>query len=117
VLFLDSDDWIEDRFLEFMNAALDAAPDAVAAYCGDRRVMPDGARTPMRSDPRIAQAPLEVFARSCPAAIHAILIERQILVRIGGFDTSLRTCEDWDLWQRAARMGGRRVHVDRTLSD
>ena len=33
-------------------------------------------------------------------------------VRIGGFDTSLRTCEDWDLWQRATRMGGRWLHVD-----
>jgi glycosyltransferase involved in cell wall biosynthesis len=37
VLFLDSDDWIDARFLEQMNAALDSAPDAAAAivagYC------------------------------------------------------------------------------------
>lgn len=116
VLFLDSDDWIDDRFLELMNGALDGAPDAVAAYCGYRRVMPDGLLTPTNSDPRIAEAPLEAFARYCPAKIHAILIGREILVRIGGFDTSLRTCEDWDLWQRAARMGGRWVHVDAALS-
>jgi glycosyltransferase involved in cell wall biosynthesis/peptidoglycan/xylan/chitin deacetylase (PgdA/CDA1 family) len=116
VLFLDSDDWIDDYFLELMNGALDAEPDAVAAYCGDRRVMPDGRQTPIRSDPRIAEAPFEAFARSCAAAIHAILIEREILARIGGFDTSLRTCEDWDLWQRAARIGGRWVHVDAPLS-
>jgi peptidoglycan/xylan/chitin deacetylase (PgdA/CDA1 family) len=49
-------------------------------------------------------------------AIHAVLIEREIVVRIGGFDTSLRTCEDWDLWQRAARMGCPWVHVDAPLS-
>ncbi len=116
VLFLDSDDWIDDRFLELMNGALDAVSDAVVAYCGYRRVMPDGEQTPVRSDPRIAQTPFEMFARSCAAAIHAVLIEREILVRIGGFDTSLRTCEDWDLWQRAARMGGRWVHVDAPLS-
>lgn len=116
LLFLDSDDWIDDRFLELMNEALDTAPDAVAAYCGYRRVMPNGEQTPSKSDPRIAQSPFEMFARSCAAAIHTILIEREILVRIGGFDTSLRTCEDWDLWQRAARMGGRWVHVDAPLS-
>ena len=116
VLFLDSDDWIDNRFLELMNEALDAAPDAVAAYCGYRRVMPDGEQSPLRSDPRIAQTPFEMFARSCAAAIHAVLIERDMIVRIGGFDTSLRTCEDWDLWQRAARMGGRWVHVDSPLS-
>ena len=116
VLFLDSDDWIDNRFLEVMNEALDAAPNAVAAYCGYLRVMPDGAQSPLRSDPRIAQTPFEMFARSCAAAIHAVLIERDMIDRIGGFDTSLRTCEDWDLWQRAARMGGRWVHVDAPLT-
>ena len=116
VLFLDSDDWIDPRFLELMNAALDATPDAVAAHCGYRRVMPDGVQTSGWSDPGIAEAPFEAFARSCATAIHAILIKREILVDIGGFDTSLRTCEDWDLWQRVARMGGRWVHVDAPLS-
>jgi peptidoglycan/xylan/chitin deacetylase (PgdA/CDA1 family)/ubiquinone/menaquinone biosynthesis C-methylase UbiE len=116
VLFLDSDDWIDDRFLELMNAALDAAPGSVAAYCGDRRVMPDGRLGPVRSDPQIACAPFEAFARSCAAAIHAVLIEREALMRIGNFDARLRTCEDWDLWQRAARLGGRWVHVDVPLS-
>lgn len=116
VLFLDSDDWIDPEFFELMNGALDAEPDAVAAYCGYRRVMPDGIQTPVRSDPRIAEAPFEAFARSCAAAIHTILIKREILLRIGGFDASLRTCEDWDLWQRAARMGGRWVHIDAALS-
>lgn len=116
LLFLDSDDWIDDRFLELMNGALEAAPEAVAAYCGYRRIMPDGRQTPIRSDPGIAQAPFEAFARSCGAAIHAILVEREIVVRSGGFDTSLQTCEDWDLWQRVARFGGRWVHVDAPLS-
>ena len=116
VLFLDSDDWVDDRFLELMNGALDSTPDAVAAYCADRRVMPNGEQTPMRSDPRIARAPFEVFARYCGVAIHAVLIKREILAQIAGFDTSLRTCEDWDLWQRAARMGGRWIHVDAPLS-
>jgi peptidoglycan/xylan/chitin deacetylase (PgdA/CDA1 family) len=116
LLFLDSDDWIDHRFLEVMNAALDATFGAVAAYCGYRRVMPDGRLAPIRSEPHIAQAPFEAFARSCAAAIHAILVEREKVVRVGGFDTSLQTCEDWDLWQRVARHGGRWVHVDSPLS-
>lgn len=116
LLFLDSDDWIDARFLEVMNSAIDAAPGAVAAYCNYRRVMPDGSQTPARSSPHIAQAPCEAFARSCATAIHTVVIERALISRIGGFDPSLRTCEDWDLWQRAARMGGNWVHVDRALS-
>ncbi len=116
LLFLDSDDWIDARFLELMNAALGDSPGAVAAYCGYRRVMPDGELSPTRSSAHIAQAPFEAFMGSCAAAIHAILIERDLIARAGDFDTTLRTCEDWDLWQRAARLGGTWVHVDQALS-
>lgn len=116
VLFLDSDDWIEQRFLELMNTELDAAPDAVAAYCGYFRVMPDGQQAPVKADPRVAMAPFEMFAQTCATAIHAVLVELKSVCDVGGFDTALRTCEDWDLWQRIARLGGRWVRVDALLS-
>ena len=35
---------------------------------------------------------------------------------MGGFDVSLRTCEDWDLWQRLARLGKNWVMVDEPLA-
>jgi glycosyltransferase involved in cell wall biosynthesis len=107
VLFLDSDDWIDARFLQLMNAALDAAPDAAAAYCNCCRVLPDGNYTPFHSDRKLAENPFDAFARRCAAKIHSVLINRRVLDAAGGFDPSLRTCEDWDLWQRAARVGGR----------
>jgi glycosyltransferase involved in cell wall biosynthesis len=98
IVFLDSDDWIEHDFLERMHAALDAAHDAHAAYCDYCRVMPDGSVSPAYSDPDVARAPFDTFARTCAVAIHAVLIEREWLLRAGGFDTTLATCEDWDLW-------------------
>ncbi len=116
VVFLDSDDWVEPTYLERMHAALDGAPGAAAAYCDYQRVMPDGALAPVHSDPEVARAPFDTFARTCAVAIHAVLIEREQAIRAGGFDTSLRTCEDWDLWQRVARGGGAWVHVAETLA-
>lgn len=116
IVFLDSDDWIAPTFLERMHAALDAAPGAAAAYCDRQRAMPDGALAPVHSEPQIAQAPFDAFARSCAVAIHAVLVERQQVLRAGAFDTTLRTCEDWDLWQRIARGGGRWVHVGEPLA-
>jgi peptidoglycan/xylan/chitin deacetylase (PgdA/CDA1 family)/SAM-dependent methyltransferase len=116
VVFLDSDDWIDPTFLERMHAALDGAPRAAAAYCDYQRVMPDGALAPVHSAPDMAGAPFATFARTCAVAIHAVLIEREVAMRAGGFDTSLRTCEDWDLWQRVARLGGAWVHVAETLA-
>jgi glycosyltransferase involved in cell wall biosynthesis/peptidoglycan/xylan/chitin deacetylase (PgdA/CDA1 family) len=111
VLFLDSDDWIDHRFLTLMNSALDTAPDADLAYCGYARIMPDGQQQLIEADPLIAQAPFEMLSRHCAPAIHAVLLRRHILSLVGGFDPDLRTCEDWDLWQRIARLGGSWVPV------
>ncbi|HYK54973.1 MAG TPA: hypothetical protein VEV15_00720, partial [Flavisolibacter sp.] len=48
-----------------------------------------------------------VLATHCPFAIHACVIRKAIVNAAGGFDVSLKTCEDWDLWQRIARIGAR----------
>ncbi|UWU91309.1 trifunctional glycosyltransferase/class I SAM-dependent methyltransferase/polysaccharide deacetylase [Bradyrhizobium sp. CB1015] len=116
ILFLDSDDWIDRSFLAQMNAALDRDPSAVAAYCNCCRVMPDGSETPVRCDPAIQDNAFERFARTCATFIHGVLVLKSAVAKVGGFETSLRTCEDWDLWQRIARCGGRWIHVDEKLS-
>ena len=35
-------------------------------------------------------------------AIPSVIVRRQLLERVGGFDDSLRVCEDYDLWLRVA---------------
>lgn len=114
--FLDSDDWWEADFLSTMTAALDGQPDNAVAYCGYWRVMPDGSLTPPKVDPRVARAPFESFAMPCPVTIHTLLLDRASVIAAGAFDTSLTTCEDWDLWQRLARAGAPWVMVDRPLA-
>ncbi|MER9902292.1 glycosyltransferase, partial [Mesorhizobium sp. M0130] len=116
LMFLDADDWVDASFLAKMLAVLGASPDSVAAYCGSRRVMPDGALTPPSIAPEVAIQPFETFARRCAIRTHALLIDRATITELGGFDVSLRTCEDWDLWQRVARLGKRWVMVDEPLA-
>ncbi|RWA65382.1 trifunctional glycosyltransferase/class I SAM-dependent methyltransferase/polysaccharide deacetylase [Mesorhizobium sp.] len=116
LMFLDADDWVAASFLAKMLAALKSAPDAVAAYCGSRRVMPDGELTPSSIPTEVAIQPFETFARRCAIRTHALLVDRETIVELGGFDVSLRTCEDWDLWQRLARLGKRWVMVDEPLA-
>src|SRR5215218_5211438 len=94
LMFLDADDWVAPDFLTKMLAALHAAPDAVAAYCGYVRIMPGDALTPPRFAKEIAISPFETFARRCAVAIHAVLIDKATVAELGGFDVSLRTCED-----------------------
>ncbi|MGX5831127.1 trifunctional glycosyltransferase/class I SAM-dependent methyltransferase/polysaccharide deacetylase [Mesorhizobium sp. 43Arga] len=116
LMFLDSHDWVDASFLAKMLAALQTAPDAVAAYCGSRCVTPDGELTPSSISTEVAIQPFETFARRCAIRTHALLVDRQTIVELGGFDVSLRTCEDWDLWQRLARLGKRWVMVDEPLA-
>ncbi|UCI07181.1 trifunctional glycosyltransferase/class I SAM-dependent methyltransferase/polysaccharide deacetylase [Mesorhizobium sp. B1-1-8] len=116
LMFLDADDWVDASFLAKMLAALKSAPDAVAAYCGSRRVMPDGELTPSSISTEVAIGPFETFARRCAICTHALLVDRETIVELGGFDVSLRTCEDWDLWQRLARLGKNWVMVDEPLA-
>jgi len=115
VLFLDADDWIAPEFMAVMLAALEEHPCGIA-YCGHARVMAEGALEPHPSDPAVAMDPVTSFARTCAVAIHAVLADRSDVVGIGGFDEGLRTCEDWDLWQRLAGTGRRWVQVDGVLS-
>ncbi|CCV06259.1 conserved hypothetical protein [Mesorhizobium metallidurans STM 2683] len=116
LMFLDADDWVDASFLAKMLATLKTAPDAVAAYCGSRRVMPDGELTPSSIATEVATQPFETFARRCAIRTHALLVDRATIVELGGFDVSLRTCEDWDLWQRLARLGKNWVMVDEPLA-
>ncbi|WP_426434890.1 glycosyltransferase [Bradyrhizobium genosp. P] len=116
VLFLDSDDWIDRQFLVKMNSTLDESPSAIAACCDHCRVMPDDGQSPRYSNATVAANPFEAFARSCPVAINSVLVKKNVVLGVGGFDVSLRTCEEWDLWQRIARTGGSWIHVDELLS-
>jgi peptidoglycan/xylan/chitin deacetylase (PgdA/CDA1 family)/SAM-dependent methyltransferase/GT2 family glycosyltransferase len=114
--FLDADDWNDPSFFEKMLQALRGHPGPAIAYCGYRRSLPGGLLTEPFQMMDLARDPFEDFARGCPVAIHAILAERELIVRLGGFDTTLGNCEDWDLWQRVSRFPLKWILVDEGLA-
>jgi peptidoglycan/xylan/chitin deacetylase (PgdA/CDA1 family)/2-polyprenyl-3-methyl-5-hydroxy-6-metoxy-1,4-benzoquinol methylase len=106
LLFLDADDWLAPLHLERMTQVASARADVDAVHCGWTRVAPDGTRMAATYGPE-AEDLFPVFARRCAFSVHACIVRRSIVEDVGGFDTSLHTCEDWDLWQRIARAGAR----------
>ncbi|MBE7443834.1 MAG: hypothetical protein HS132_00600 [Planctomycetia bacterium] len=113
--FLDADDWISPSYLERMTNALTSDPSLDAVHCGWGRVSPNGKLGTEIYCSRSGNL-FDLFACCCAFAIHACVVRRTLVKAVGGFDTSLRTCPDWDLWQRIARNGARFGAVHEVLA-
>ncbi|WP_017299502.1 trifunctional glycosyltransferase/class I SAM-dependent methyltransferase/polysaccharide deacetylase [Nodosilinea nodulosa] len=115
LLFLDADDWIATTYLSQIATKIheDASLDAV--HCGWARVAPDGFLVYGKPVPQSTDL-FSTLAHYCPFAVHACVVKKDVFNRVGGFDTSLKTCEDWDLWQRIARQGTRFGGIPDTLA-
>lgn len=107
VAFQDSDDrWLPEK-LSRQIEALDAARDCAACYCGAVYLGSDHCYyIPRRGT--IGRCDGDIFAdllTSNPTTPQTLLVERDLLFRVGLFDESLRINEDWDLALRISRAG------------
>lgn len=114
VVFLDSDDWIAPEYLKLMRRPLrQAGIDCV--ICGAVDIDAEG-----KPGKRWFPPPREQFfprtACDCPIATHGVMVRRSLVEEVGGWDTGLATCEDWDLWQRLARSKAKMAYVKRSLA-
>jgi len=106
LLFLDADDWIFPQHLERLTGLLRHDDGFDAVYCGWTYVTPDGSHV----FEEFAGDTGDLFAEHaqyCFSVLHTYVVSRSLVEKVGGFDPSLQTCEDWDLWQRIARTGAR----------
>lgn len=104
LMFLDADDTLAPRALETLTHALTAQPSWVAVRGEWDRMDPAGEIVPVVRWP-VAGDLFPFFAYTCVFAIHSCVIRRAAVIDAGFFDPALKTCEDWDLWQRIARTG------------
>lgn len=99
VAFLDADDWWQADALERLHIALTNA-DADLAYCGWQNVG-DGIQAAPYVPPDYAQGDtVAAFIRSCPWPIHAALVRRELVDRLGGFSERRYSSMDYDFWLR-----------------
>jgi glycosyltransferase involved in cell wall biosynthesis len=105
VLFLDADDWLLPNALQALGRAArdDQTLDVITG--GWSRVAAGG--TVLEPEYlKETEDVFAVFARHNGLAIHSALVRRAALSS-QPFDISLKTCADWDLWQRLARAGAK----------
>jgi peptidoglycan/xylan/chitin deacetylase (PgdA/CDA1 family) len=115
LLFLDSDDWIAPTHLQRLTETLLADPRLDGVHCGCVYVAPDGTLSnEMYGDDSPDLFP--TAARHCVFHICSCVVRKALVEEVGGWDSSICSCEDWDLWQRIARAGARFGAVKEVLA-
>jgi glycosyltransferase involved in cell wall biosynthesis len=106
VAFLDSDDeWFPEKLAQDVAAFARPGGDVGLVYCGKELVDLEG-RLLLRRIPSLeGDLYRQLLAHDFIGSCSRVAVRRDILEAAGGFDESLPSGQDWDMWVRAARMG------------
>ena len=105
VTFLDADDRLLPEAIEFGVRQLTAHADAALAYGAHRKIDSGGQPISGKIHVPLSDEPwLQFFREGNFIKMHAtVLYRRNLLLALGGFDTSLPCCEDYELFMRVAK--------------
>lgn len=113
VTFLDADDFLLKHSLWRRVHVMEhlSGPDDAGSFCCVVSAPESGRSLKLRAAPfRVAPQPWIDFisaAGECPFPVNAPLLRTDVIRKFGGFNTSMRHAEDWDLWYRILRHGYR----------
>jgi glycosyltransferase involved in cell wall biosynthesis len=101
VCFLDADDTLLPHAIESGLAAFEEHPECAFVYGDSCDVDPGGRVISAPRGPRVTKDHYAALLRGNFIGMHAtVLYRRGVLRSIGGFDTRLRRCEDYDTYFR-----------------
>jgi glycosyltransferase involved in cell wall biosynthesis len=103
VVFLDADDRLEPRAIEAGLACFARQPECGFVYGGHRYMNAAGDEIGERYEPPGTEPFLHLLAGNFIAMHGAVMYRRDRLIDIGGFDQTLRRCEDYDVYLRMAQ--------------
>ncbi len=98
--FLDSDDLWKPQKLQHQLQYMKKRPHLHASHCTEEWIK-NGQRVHVPA--RLQPAPGRLLVESldhCVVSASSVLIRRSTFFSLGGFDPTLRACEDYDLWIR-----------------
>ena len=117
VAFLDADDRFRPEKIARQVAILDTRPDIGLVYGGWRFIDEEGRSLPGEGRPRGEGDMLPALLLGNPIHPLAAVVRRALVAEVGGFEESLRGCEEWDLFLRLSRRGMRWASLDAPLAE
>ncbi|MCU0938333.1 MAG: glycosyltransferase [Burkholderiaceae bacterium] len=115
IAFLDADDWWQAETLVKLQTAL-VGSGADIAYCGWQNVGFGVTGAPYVPPAYEAGDSVEAFLRTCPWPIHAALVRREVVVKLGGFSERRFSSMDYDFWLRCLGLTRKLVRVPEVLA-
>lgn len=116
LLFLDADDTIAPTYLEKMIAPLHAFPELDGVLCRGQKIVADGQLLQESNHDAVGDLFLDLTRHCTLPNLNVGIFQKFLVKTVGRFEPSLKTCEDWDLWQRLARAGANFGVVDEVLA-
>ena len=103
ICFLDSDDiWMPEKH-QRQSKKLSDFPDAIASFTGIRYRWPNGEEANILAPTNITLSRLRRV--NYLSTTTTAMVRRDVLENVAGFDASLPSCQDWDLWIKLKKVG------------
>lgn len=103
IAFLDSDDEWEPRILAKQVAVFERECEAVDVVYAGMELRASGRPPRIVLPPRSGNLQRALACKNVIGSPACVLMRRECFVESGGFDESLPSCQDWDLWWRLAK--------------
>jgi glycosyltransferase involved in cell wall biosynthesis len=104
IAFLDSDDMWYPEKLRKQVKEFEANKNVVAVFCGLVANRPSTGYRSYHVPKRTINVD-DLYHSNLLMTMSCAMIDKKVLLDLGGFDESLPTCEDWDLFIRLAEIG------------
>lgn len=115
ISFLDSDDCFAPQKLELLVEIMNNRPE-LALVAGNAALIDENGNTINRKfESWIPEKQHELLFGN-PLHVGSVMLRREWYLKIGLFDTNLRSYEDWDYWLRIAKSGGKMQSIKPIVS-
>lgn len=114
---LDADDQWTPEYLEVQLETLSDNPDVALVY-PNATIIGDGVNAGlefMKITPSQGEVNFDTLVRQQCTVMTCVTARMNVIKEAGMFDESLRSCEDFDLWLRIVKNGGRIIYHRRIL--